>query len=121
MTERQATLSEFMGLAPYPERETAPRPTGDWVVAGKFAAATFTPAQGRVLFHMERLFRSAGGRGMCAHYRYLNLCAAAGLPYNVTTFSLAQCVKACQLIERACTAEGLHHFRDVRTQWDTLT
>lgn len=94
--------------------------TRDEVCAGNYAAQHFTPAQGRVLYHQERLFRSAGGRGMCAHYRYLGMCAAEALPVAVDTFTLAQCVRALQLIERACTVEGLHHFRDVRTQWDTL-
>jgi hypothetical protein len=90
------------------------------VARGNYAASHFTPAQGRVLYHQERLFRSAGGRGMVAHYRYLSMCARELLPARVDHMTTAQCVRALQLIERACTAEGLHHFRDVRTQWDTI-
>ncbi len=79
-----------------------------------------TPAQGRVLFHQERLFRSAGGRGMLAHTTYLDLCREAGLPILVNTFDRNQCVLACRLIERACRTHQLHLTRDVRTGWQSL-
>jgi hypothetical protein len=79
-----------------------------------------TPAQGRVVFHQERLFRSAGGRGMPAHATYLDLCREAGLPILIGKFDRNQCVIACRLIERACRTHQLHLTRDVRTGWEQL-
>lgn len=93
--------------------------TREEVLAGNYAGAHFTPEQGRVLYHQERIFRSTGG-GMKAHADYLALCHIAGLPSHVDRWSLAQCVQGLQLIERASRRAGLHHFRDVRTQWEPI-
>lgn len=79
-----------------------------------------TPAQGRVLYHQERIFRSAGGRGILAHQAYLRLCIAAGLFDDVGAYDRLQCIRACQLIERAARAEHLHLFRNVSTGWGSL-
>lgn len=91
----------------------------DWVRQGNYAGSHFTPDQGRVLFHMERVFRSTGG-GVRAHAEYLALCKTEGLPARVDTWTLAQCVRGLQLIERAARIAGLHWFRDVSTQWEPL-
>lgn len=76
-----------------------------------------TPAQGRVLYHMERLFRSAGGNGQKAHTRFVLLCEQSGLPKMVDQYTTWQCVLALQLIERACGHEKMHHFRPIATGW----
>jgi hypothetical protein len=93
--------------------------TREEVLAGNYAGGHFTPEQGRVLYHQERIFRSTGG-GIKAHARYLALCEAAALPALVTRWSLPQCVQGLQLIERASRDVGLHYFRDVRTQWEPI-
>lgn len=93
--------------------------TRDEVLDGNFAAAHFTPEQGRVLYHQERIFRSTGG-GIRAHDDYVAACAVVGLPVQVDRWSLKQCIEGLQLIERAARGRGLHHFRDVRTQWEPL-
>ena len=76
-----------------------------------------TPAQGRVVFHMERLFRSTGG-GMKAHASFTASCFAEGLPPLVSTWTREQCVLGLQLIERACRFHKLQLFRDIRTDWE---
>lgn len=88
----------------------------DWVKQGNFAAAHFTVMQGRVLFHMERLFRSTGG-GIKAHARYVELCRAHNLPRLVTDFHRGNCFTALQLIEVACKDAGLSQFRQCKTGW----
>lgn len=93
--------------------------TRDEVLDGNYAAAHFTPEQGRVLFHQDRIFRSTGG-GVHAHADYVAACAVVGLPLLVTRWSLMQCIQGLQLIERAARGRGLHHFRDVRTQWEPI-
>lgn len=82
--------------------------------------AGLTPAQGRVQFHMERLFKSTGGAGSRAHRVFVTLCDVAGLPAAVATYTREQCIAACKLIEDACRRTGLHQFRDVRTDWHQL-
>lgn len=93
--------------------------TREQVLDGNYAAAHFTPEQGRVLFHQDRLFRSTGG-GLRAHDDYVAACAVVGLPSRVDRWSLAQCIQGLRLIERACRGRGLHLFRDVRTQWEPI-
>jgi len=82
--------------------------------------APFTPAQGRVLYHQERIFRSAGGRGILAHQAYIRLCTANGLAPDVAQYDHLKCIRACQLIERAARAVHLHLFRDISTGWGQL-
>ena len=79
-----------------------------------------TPMQGRVVFHQERLFRSAGGSDMLAHTRYLRLAWANDLPAKIGEMDYSQCVLALRLIEHACREQGMHNFRDVRTYWEQL-
>jgi hypothetical protein len=86
----------------------------------RYNPTALTPAQGRVLYHQERLFRSTGGSGILAHQRYLRLCAKAGLHPDVGAYSRLQCIRALQLIERAARDAHLHLFRNVTTQWGTL-
>lgn len=93
--------------------------TREEVLDGNYAAAHFTPEQGRVLFHQDRIFRSTGG-GIKAHARYLVLCESMALPHLVTHWTLAQCIQGLHLIERAARDVGLHHFRDIRTQWEPI-
>jgi len=85
-----------------------------------FNQTTLTPAQGRVLYHQERLFRSTGGSGLLAHQKYLRLCTAAGLGSDVGSYGRLQCIRALQLIERAARDVHLHLFRDISTQWGSL-
>lgn len=77
--------------------------------------------QYRVQFHAQRLFRQAGGRGIVAHFAWIEHCKHAGLGELISAYSLAQCVLALQLIERAAADAGLNLFRDTRTQWEELT
>src|SRR5258706_10285900 len=93
--------------------------TRDEVLTGNYAAAHFTPEQGRVLYHQERIFRSTGG-GIHAHADYIAACQVVGLPSRVDRWTLAQCIQGLRLIERAARGRGLHHFRDVRTQWEPI-
>ena len=74
-----------------------------------------TPAQGRVLYHAERLFRSTGA-GMREHAQYLAAVRAHGLdPVRVADWTQEQCVQGLQLMEAA--AAPMRLFRDVRTGW----
>jgi hypothetical protein len=75
-----------------------------------------TAAQGRVLYHMERILRSTGG-GMKAHADYLTACFAHGLPEMLDQYTLAQCVDALRLLEHVARVHKLHLFRDVSTGW----
>ncbi len=79
-----------------------------------------TPLQGRVVFHQERIFRSAGGPGVLAHQVYVRLCDAAKLPHEVADFDTAQCRTALRLIQVAATESGMGRFRDVRTGWEAV-
>jgi hypothetical protein len=110
--------SEF-SLDPALARLRAGSLTREEVRAGNYAGAHFTPEQGRVLFQMERIFRSTGG-GIKAHAEFLKLCDTEGLPVRVDTWSLGQCVRGLQLIERAARISGLHFFRAVDTGWQGL-
>lgn len=78
-----------------------------------------TPAQGRVLFHMERIFRSAGGPGVLAHQTYVTACKVRGLPAMVDTWTPGQCALGLQMIEAAARKHKMHLFRDVRTVFTT--
>ena len=58
----------------------------------------FTPMQGRVLFHIERIFRSA---------------RLYGMPYDVTAYTDADCRNALTLIENAARDHGMHRTRNI--------
>jgi hypothetical protein len=75
-----------------------------------------TPAQGRVVFHMERLFRSTGG-GVKAHGTFLAACRTKGISPAVPSYTPTRCVEVLQMIESACRHHGMHLFRDVSTGW----
>lgn len=78
----------------------------------RFPLAT---AQGRALYHLERLFRSTGA-GIREHAKLLQTCAGAGLDVaRVQDWTVAQCVLAMQYMEEAARPMAL--FRDVRTGW----
>lgn len=81
---------------------------------------TLTPAQGRVSYHAERIFRSAGGPGDRAAQSWRDACAEAALPVLVSAWTTAQCVKGLALIEWAARKHRMHHFRDCRTQWEPI-
>jgi len=78
-----------------------------------------TPAQARVGFHQDRLLRSTGTHPG-AREAYLTACQHHGLPASLAQFTREQCVIALQALEAACRVVGLHHFRDVRTGWESL-
>jgi hypothetical protein len=78
--------------------------------------AGVTPAQGRVVFHIERLFRSTGG-GVKAHGTFLAACRVKGIPSAVSGYTPTRCVEVLQLVESACRHHGMHLFRDVGTGW----
>jgi hypothetical protein len=79
-----------------------------------------TAAQGRVLYHAERIFRSAGGPGVLAAGMWRQACADAALPVLVSKWTHAQCIRGLQLIEWAARKQRMHHFRDCRTYWQEL-
>lgn len=91
----------------------------DWAYAARAELAhpvSIESAWGRVSFHMERLFRSAGGRGPYAHADFLAAAYAMGLPEQIEgVYTRAQCVLALKLIESAARGQGMHHFRDCAT------
>jgi hypothetical protein len=76
-----------------------------------------TAAQGRVLYHAERLFRSAGGPGVLAASIWRDACADAALPRLVSAWTTAQCVMGLALIEWAARKQRMHRFRDCSTGW----
>lgn len=76
-----------------------------------------TAAQGRVLYHAERLFRSVGGNGAQAAQSWRDACAEAALPVLVSEWTRAQCVRGMLLIEWAARRHRMHLFRDVSTGW----
>ena len=70
-----------------------------------------TAAQGRVLYHLERLFRSTG-HGMREHARYIVAIRAAGLdPARVADWSQDDCVLALGLMEHCASTGKGFHFR----------
>jgi hypothetical protein len=74
-----------------------------------------TPAQGRVLYHLERLFRSTG-HGVREHGAYIDAVNAEGMdPEAVATWDDATCVRALGLMEYAARGLGMHLVRPVRT------
>jgi hypothetical protein len=79
-----------------------------------------TPLQARVVFHQERIFRSAGGSGMLAHQSYVVACHSASLPDHIELWDNAQCVLGLRLIEESARAWRMHIFRNVSTQWQSL-
>ena len=79
-----------------------------------------TAAQGRVLYHAERIFRSAGGNGCMAARDWRDACAEAALPVLVSVWTVIQCVQGLQLIEWAARKHRMHLFRDCRTYSEDL-
>lgn len=79
-----------------------------------------TAAQGRVLYHAERIFRSAGGPGVLAAGMWRAACADAALPRLVSAWTHWQCVRGLQLIEWAAREQRMHLFRDCSTGWQDL-
>ena len=73
-----------------------------------------TSLQGRVMFHNERLCRSAGGSGPKCHARFVHLAAVEGLHVMIDTWSDEECRLGLTLLERAARDVGMHRFRDVR-------
>lgn len=73
-----------------------------------------TPLQGRVMFHNERLCRSAGGAGPKCHARFVALAAEADLRVAIDTWSDDECRLGLTLLERAAREVGMSKFRDVR-------
>jgi hypothetical protein len=76
-----------------------------------------TPAQGRVLYHAERIFRSAGGPGCLAAQTWRDACAEAALPLMVDTWTHEQCLRGLRLIEWAARKHRMHLFRNCSTGW----
>lgn len=76
-----------------------------------------SPRQARVLFHLERVFRSAGGPGCLAHRDFT---AAAVRAYgdakarNAALWSAEDCDALHGMIEHAARQWRMHVFRDVR-------
>lgn len=73
-----------------------------------------TPLQGRVVFHNERLCRSAGGSGPKCHARYIDLARSNGLAMRIDTWTDDECRLGLALLEQAARDVGVHRFRDVR-------
>ena len=72
-----------------------------------------TAAQGRVLYHLERLFRSTG-HGMAQYREYLADAKAYGLDARrVADWSTFDCVQALALMEY--DARPMAHFRPLDT------
>lgn len=76
-----------------------------------------TPLQGRVLFHIERAFRSVGGNGGTAHQVFLRACEQLRIPTEVKQQRPAESLVCLALIEQSCDAMGMRGFRDIDTQW----
>lgn len=75
-----------------------------------------TAAQGRVLYHLERLFRSTG-HGIREHARYLQACEDVGLPLRaVHVWSVSDCIMGLQLMEQC--ARPMRLFRHIATNWE---
>lgn len=79
-----------------------------------------TPAQGRVVFHTERLFRGTAGNGLLAHRRWIAMCKHEALPVKIADMDVFQCRIALILVETACREFRIHLFREIDTQWRSL-
>lgn len=75
-----------------------------------------TPAQARVLFHIERLIGTAGRGKLHAQYleRIGRICLDAR---RVAHWPVRDCIAALQMLELTCRDAGLHLFRDISTGW----
>jgi hypothetical protein len=73
-----------------------------------------------VLYHAERILRSAGGPGVLAASIWRDACAEAALPKLVNEWTPEQCVRGLQLLEWAARKQRMHLFRDCRTYWQQL-
>lgn len=83
--------------------------------------STLTAAQGRVLFHLGRLFRSTGAgiRELGEYRRRISETMGAQALADVGLWSTADCVRALQIMEDC--ARPMSGFRDVRTGWEDFT
>ncbi len=79
-----------------------------------------TPAQGRVVFHQERLFRSTGNARPGAYPEYIKACQDEGLPARICEWTPEQCRVALHLMEIVCHKHRMDCFRDCRTGWEAL-
>jgi len=80
-----------------------------------------SPLQARVLFHVERVFRSAGGNGCKAHRDFTD--AASRLfdlgeiegwgPAAARSWPDATCKRLLREITAAARRHKMHHFRNV--------
>lgn len=76
-----------------------------------------TAAQGRVLYHIERLFRSTGA-GIREHQQFTRTCADLGLnAQRVQDWTTPQCVQALQVMERCARRGRGFAFRYCGTGW----
>lgn len=79
----------------------------------KLDGGGMTPAQGRLVFHQERLL--FGRRAVAAEYRLA--AHKAGLPDCVEGYTRSQCRAALWLLEFTARAHPIIG-RDARTQWE---
>lgn len=79
-----------------------------------------TMPQSRVLFHAERILRSAGGPGDRAAIRWRALCSAAGFSPMVSDWAPAQCRHGLIFLEHAARRERMHLFRNISTDWGQI-
>jgi hypothetical protein len=75
-----------------------------------------TPAQARVLYHIERIFGSL--RRTEAHLGYIAKAREIALDVDrVLTWNKGQCAVALQLLEEHCAGRREFTFRDCTTGW----
>jgi hypothetical protein len=79
-----------------------------------------TPLQARVLYHVERVFRSAGGNGCIAHRDFTDTVAGKfmrgyleGREDRAATWDDRTCMLLLGEITAAARRHGMHHFRPV--------
>ena len=72
-----------------------------------------TPMQARVLYHVERVFRSAGGNGCLAHRDFLRAAEAFCDPRAAASWSEDTCSRLLREITAAARRHKMHHFRNV--------
>lgn len=90
------------------------------VITGQNMDPGVTPAQGRVVFHQERLLRSVPAPAeVIAEYR--QRCLEDGLPEKIGQMSRRQCRSALYNLEAACLSyPRFARLRDCRTQWQSI-
>lgn len=77
-----------------------------------------TPAQGRVVFHSERLLRSTGADPQYAR-DWRQRCLDHCLPVLISDMTVEECRRALQLLEKVCYPMAL--VRDLETDWRDLS